>query len=829
MFRDSEENAFKPQIGTERNIMTIQKSSTYENVSFKDQTDTYEQEVQTVIDPTRTMSDLGDATLDRFFSRPLKIHTEEWGTGTNLYFQIDPWDLYFSNPRVLNRITNYKLLRASLKIKIVLNGNSFQYGRAIASYLPLSVFDTMSQNAGAVLQDIVQASQQPHIFLDPTSSSGGEMCLPFFWHRNYMDIPMAEWNQMGDLTVRSINALKHANGATDKVTISVFAWAENVEMSVLTSHDVNTLVPQMGEEKEANENGIISGPASNIAKIAGILKVVPAIAPFATATEMASSTVASIARLFGYSRPVVYKDPEPYKPMAISDMATCNNPDTVRKLTVDCKQELSIDPRIAGLQEHDPLCIKDIAQRESYLTTFDWVMGTAPETLLWNCRVSPMLWAESGSPPPAQTFHLPACAYAVLPFKYWTGSIKFRFQIVCSSFHKGRIKVVYDPDFVSTNEYNTNYIQLVDISEDNDFSITIGPAQERSLMEISEIGVDAVSTLYSTTQYASKENGNGVIGVYIVNELTTPNSAVNNDIQINVFVSACDDFEVFVPRDRDLRKMVFKPQIGEEVSPESFSHTVVNPPELDESYTLGVGKVYDNVMNKVFIGESITSFRQLAKRYYLHTGYGTANTGDRIIHMRRPGYPYLRGNVTGAVNVTGAAAPYNYCNTVLLHWLTMPFSGFRGSIRWKVVPITEASDRVSYTVSRDPVTTTQNNYFNLDTTTPVFTSVADAGYISSDRSYIAYGHNGIAFQTSQVNPVIEFEIPYYNFVRFTPGKQQNWTGINAYTEAFMVNAHQNNVTAADYIAYYCAAGEDFQTYFWTGLPRIYRENVMPVP
>jgi hypothetical protein len=188
-----------------------------------------------------------------------------------------------------------------------------------------------------------------------------------------------------------------------------------------------------------------------MAKVAGALSIIPQIKPFAMATSTVLNGVASAARVLGYSRPPVTRNPEPYRPTPISSLALTTVPDTAQKLTVDDKQELTIDPAIAGIGTYDPLCIRNIAGRESFLTKFSWNVGTAPETLLWNARVDPVMWAESGS----TAYHFTPCAIAALPFKYWTGTMKFRFQVVCSTFHKGRLKVVYDPNYLASNEYNT--------------------------------------------------------------------------------------------------------------------------------------------------------------------------------------------------------------------------------------------------------------------------------------------------------------------------------------------------------------------------------------
>ena len=438
----------------------------------------------------------------------------------------------------------------------MINGNGFQYGRAMVGYLPMDSYDKMSIFSSLIPHDLVQLSQCPHVFIDPTTSTGGELCLPYFNHFNNSSIPFGNYRNLGRIYVRTINALKHANGAGDKCTVSIFAWAENVQLNVLTSVDAPTLTPQSGMESkgkkntmskstqggkkssyarqdggaatagkeidEANSTGMVSGPATSIVKAANALSVIPQIAPFAMATSKVAGAVGNAAKALGYSRPPVTKNPEPYRPTPASQLATTNTPDTAIKLTVDEKQELTIDPGIAGLGPEDPMSIQNIASRESFLTKFNWDMGTAPETLLWNARVDPVQWVNSGG----SAYHFPATAMAALPFEYWTGTLKFRFQIVCSAFHKGRLKFVYDPLFLDSNEYNTNYIEIVDIADTQDFTIEIGNGQATTLLQHALPGEDPVFDQHNVLPLTYKPYGNGVIGVYIVNELTTDRKSV---------------------------------------------------------------------------------------------------------------------------------------------------------------------------------------------------------------------------------------------------------------------------------------------------------------
>ncbi len=166
-------------------------------MSFKDQNPSYGYSVMAANDATYEVADRDDTDLGNFFSRPIKIQEYQWGTNTTLYEQFNPWNDFFSNLRVQNRIANFGLMRAKLCVKFVINGNGFHYGRLIASYTPLDTVDEFTVNRSFIPQDVIAASQRPHIYLDPTTSSGGTMCLPFFWYENYLQVPVREWIQMG--------------------------------------------------------------------------------------------------------------------------------------------------------------------------------------------------------------------------------------------------------------------------------------------------------------------------------------------------------------------------------------------------------------------------------------------------------------------------------------------------------------------------------------------------------------------------------------------------------------------------------------------------------
>jgi hypothetical protein len=840
---------FKPQSGitSDINVSPAPTMPKHQTMCFKDQIEGYSADLETALDPTRMLQDKNDATLGDFLSRPQKIRDFEWGTGVSLNQSFNPWTDFLGMPRIANRICNYNLLRAHLRMKVVVNGNGFQYGRALMAYWPMQGYDQLSSHSGLVRADLVQTSQLPHIFLDPTTSAGGEMKIPFFWHENYFDIPNTSWTNAGQVLLRTINPLKHANGAVDKVTISVFVWAEDLELAMPTSQETGGLQPQSGKEiDEANSKGMISGPATTVAKVANMMSTFPPIAPFAMATSKVAGGVAAAAKIMGYSRPPNTSNPDPYRPTPISQLATTTTPDTAMKMTVDDKQELTIDPRISGVGASDPLTIREIAKRESYITSFPWGVGVAPESLLWNTRVNPVLWAETGLISGGKV--LPACAIAALPFRYWTGGMRFRFQVVCSNFHKGRLEIRYDPKWVNPttgDEYNVNYIEIVDIAETQDFTMEVGNAQELTLLKHLDPVDNSVTEGYSTTNYSGDLKGlcNGVLQVRVLNELTVPNSTIDNDIEINVFISMADDFEVFVPDDA-FQKLTFTPQSGSEIVPDSQNTQEPSAPAQEEAQSIGGDIVYSADVNKVFAGESIVSFRPLLKRYNLwrREPNSIAGAGGKIqIYRRKSAYPFLRGDIPlgGAVDFSDSG-PYNYVNTVLIHWITMCFAGWRGSIRYKYLYTksgtccytTGGNDDIGSRVYIErldppefgppPYEYFENSINFVPASNP---AVVFRRAVFGNGNKVPTGTRGTVFATDLINSNVEFEVPYQTQYRFVPGKLANHTTETVQWVNNYAVSYEGYTSDEQEIDMHVATGEDFQCYFWSGLPRVYAGDV----
>jgi len=198
-------------------------------------------------------------------------------------------------------------------------------------------------------------------------------------------------------------------------------------------------------------------------------------------------------------------------------------------------------------------------------------------------------------------------------------------------------------------------------------------------------------------------------------------------------------------------------------------------------------------------------------------------------------FPYLRGAVSGAVDQTASGNSYNYCNTLLLHWCTWAFSGWRGSIRWKFLPrgAHSASFMPTLYVQRHPRGEIEFSRSSSGAPTYSDPKAASRAVIptnpngsipASNQPFM--GAKGQVYQSGYLNPAIEFECPYYSPFRFTPGKEEDHTGVNLFNEGFDYFIQgRGDLTASWDI--HIATGEDFQLYFFTGLPRLYYEPAPP--
>lgn len=779
-------------------------------------------------DSTRMQTVHGDVSLQEFFARPVPIWSQTWVPNTAFVSEtINPWQLFIENPRVSNRMSNYALMAGKLHVKLMVNGNSFYYGRIMASYQPLWLTDQVAFDNVSGGAELMIESQRMKLFVDPCESQAGTMELPFMWYKDMVNITTTDYLRLGAIRFIELQQLKHANAATTPVTITAYAWIENIKLSAPTAVEIAGLVPQGNDEYSKTP---VSALASSVAKLAGSYARVPYIGKYARATQIASGAMAQMASLFGFSRPTVISTPTVMRHRNVGELAVTDVPDTSNKLSIDSKQELSVDPNILGLSSMDELAISSIASRETYCTTFAWPTAAAQNAPLISMRVSPNIdIATVGS---LGTYYtIPALSFAAQPFTYWRGSLRYRFQIVASAYHKGRLMFVWDPVAGTTvPENNVAYTKIVDIGCERDFVMDVPWGSDRTWLKVINPGTawalpGGVFTTSDLTVY------NGVLTVYVLNELTTPNSAINNDIAVNVFVSACD-FEVCVPHNRikgyssigdggsELLRTVMEAEdkLEPQGDTEKETEDIANAPEMAVSAEeMADCHMMVNNLPSVYMGEVVSSMRTLMKRYAVDYIYAAPTASAGLLSFSASDFPMKYGYTPYGLR---GVSPnfYNVANTTIMRYLAFAYIAFRGGVRRKYMLSTALNNSASHTL------TVSRNSDNIKAPLSITGLAATAVPLSNQLlAGLPSGLSGMHMTSLKQNGCVEVEIPFYTPYRFvfTRGSYDIVSSDQA------VEALSHNVTTtvlasgATYITAMVAGAEDASFFCFQGCAPFY--------
>lgn len=812
-------------------------------LSFLDENPSYLCEVDSTMDPTRGSSDDPDASLANFFERPVKIREIVWPVNGDLDVKIQPWNLWFTNKRVANRLSNFRLFRGNLNVKFMINGNSFNWGSAMASYYPLP----NSQRSPFYYSDInykgdlMAASQRPHILLDPTTNSGGQMKLPFFWDEDNYDMINGNMSEFGDIWIASLAKL-YTLSSTAPVNIAVYAWVTDIVLSGPTQTNLNGLSPQADE---FDNSGPISKPAAIVEKIAGKLESVPAIKPYAMATKMAAGAVGSIASKFGYSRPRQIENPMLYKNTQSADLATIDAVDTSAGLAFNAKREVSLDPRMAGLGDTDELAFDYLANKESWLFNAPWNTADLAKTRLLHIPVTPMLAnVDARTIPSTQNgVNLIPAGFVAAPFRYWRGTMVVRFQFVGSAYHKGRVLVQWDPSGFNGSapvEQNVSFAKVVDISSQRDFEIEVGWGSPINALQTA--GIPPANTYSLTPVYNPNLNfHNGVVRMSVDTRLAYMTTSTD-PASFNVFVRF-KDLEVYGP-DSDQFNFYAPFPVGstdvlanrsdEQEYVEQAETTIgdakiqhdVNAPTGAPSI-LEKGGTYSPGSSAFAHGDPIQSFRQALKRFCFQNAYAIQETATpnnfNFTSIGQKMRPLFRGKQPGGIHtnplLTGGSA--NISPTTMFAWVGMCYAGMRGSVRYKVFSHFDPRWEHWMRVSRLGA---NGDWGVFHETVPYSTQEVNLLELATDESFA-----GRQLTTKTMSHVLEYEVPYYTPRRFyypytNPADDEDG---GHRVEIFSMSRPSDVVESRSYIVYYVAGGDDINFFFFRGVPTLYFYDTRP--
>lgn len=782
-----------------------------------------------------------DIQLGQYLSRPTLIAQFDWTSaqtpGTPIS-TIDPWTLFMTDTSINRKLCNFAYLRANLKLKIVVNASPFYYGMARVFYEPLmSTGFTRYNTSWPSDLTSTTTSQIPGVYIQPQASAGAELSLPFLWNKNWLNITSAaEVSEMGRLRTIPFYPLKSANGvATPVVRINIFAWLENVELMGPT-----LVLPLQAKEEWAS--GPISRPATVVAAIASALANVPVIGQFARATEMIATAGARAAALFGYTKVPNVENVSALVPRPNPQLSNAETGIPSEKLTLDPKQEVSIDPTLHGLPNCDELAIPYVVQKESFVTVQEWDMLNAQDATILQARVTPIHYSSHTVPtvtPTNTVYAFTPMAYLANMFQYWRGDIIFRVKIVCTKFHKGRLRVTYDPVGnlgTNTNTYNTSFTQIIDIGQENNVEFKVPYHQAKGWLECGPWNNKNWTT---SGTFPSNSYSNGVISIRVLNPLTGPTST--GSVGVMLFVRGGESFEFAVPVPLETvdttgtEMLSFNAlQADDEVDITPTQVVVGDPHQVQHPDRYGLN-----------FGEQFISLRKVLRRYAWCEDLAVPSQTVTTEKMYQAGWvlPLTSPNpgyANDAIHTYGAAgtSKINFVPMTHISYIRNMYIGWRGSID-NIFQIDDAGlGELAYlTIERyNKFVGATDYYTRVGTIFGYNYTVGGANNLTSKKaertlSYTFHKLGGASLTDAHVNPGTSVQFPYYNDYNFSintlvdntigPSSNNGDAG-----NKYIVMARLTPTQAANAlnitISRWVAAGPDFSCYFFMAAPQIYR-------
>jgi len=342
-----------------------------------------------------------------------------------------------------------------------------------------------------------------------------------------------------------------------------------------------------------------------------------------------------------------------------------------------------------------------------------------------------------------------------------------------------------------------------------------------------------------------------------VNELTTPNTTVDNDIVVAVFVSMGDDFEVFNPASGLLDDYTFadpatppplaplKNAPALQQSPQSVMEVIDYPPEeilepqtgmneeevdhtpmedmpehQESTICLSECKKMD-ALGAVYYGDPIVSLRQILKRYVFHNAL-TATSTNGWHNWTMPNYPVYRGADVDGIHIS-VNGRYNYVHNVPITWFTPAYVCRKGSVRWKYIRDTVASASVMVVNRFASASAPGYSFFPLGTATTISGRSRDVYF----NMYSCW--TGGAFTSCDMKPSLSVTFPHQTSTRFNHAKSR---ALNATTRSEQLQPQFHNVlvkgagSGVNWPVIYglVAAGDDYTLSFYTGPPVVFRRD-----
>lgn len=545
-----------------------------------------------------------DQTISDFLAKPQYIADTAWNvsatTNTTL-FSFNVATILTTADIFSQKIKGFRFVRGTAVFRLVLNAEPFHAGKLLVHFIPC--YKHLVQVAWR-LKTIANKTQCPNVQIDCRETE----CIikmPYITPTDYYDIVDGTFD-WGAVFVSVLSPLRTGTGS-DTVYFSTFMHFEDFElagpmvpqssngaMSKSKDRPSKSMPVSRVETESLYRAGTVSKALNAAASVAADFAEVPYLAAVAAPASWMLRGAGGLASWFGWSKPVIDSPNQIVTRRFVPNMANSTGASAASMLALYHDNAVQIDQSMgaAGLDE---MSFNHMKKIKGFNASFIMTDTMLANTSLYQKFVGPKFLGQNATSTGATTsttynVHPPA-SYVAHYFKYWRGGVVMHLKFVKTDYHSGRIMVTYTPGFgatapVALSDTSYSLREIIDIRENSDVILEIPYLENRPYLDFN--------------------SWCGLIDIRVLNELKAP-STVSSAIEVLVYFSFCDDFEVAVPGSMSAvnsgvnrAAAPFFPQSGI-ITNNAVGGYVCPAPTMSHS--------------QACIGEMFTSIKQLLNRY----------------------------------------------------------------------------------------------------------------------------------------------------------------------------------------------------------------------
>lgn len=591
-----------------------------------------------------------ESRFKNFLDHPVLIQHVDWTGATLESISNDLLGLYLAGAptQLLVKLRNLFFFRATIRIKIVVQGAPQAMGQMVFAFTPYQLVPAVDQEATiavrVVTANYTNAKVVPHLIVDPSQTKTYELDLP-------VCTPNGLYCFNSDYSYGSYSMSRLVFNPLDTGTAVMPTVKICVYMSLVDPvFDGLTTVQMTSNEFVAEKSRPLSAIATALANVSSSVgQNFPILSPFTTLFSKVSTGAGSVLAALGFSRP-----PE-LDLMTVNLTRTCDAYSQVdgRSSTIVLAKSQTVSQGISPAYGEGELRDMDIAHICNIpgliILNNTIAPAAASGALLKSIIVSPLMSRSTGA---TVTYEPTPLAGVAITHTGWRGDLVYTFEFVASVFHRATVLIAYDPYpnvaaptlavALSTLENVT-----INISGNTCCSIRVPYKQPKPLSRLA-------NKFFADGEGVLRDNG--TLFMYLINPVISNGSTAGVDY--NVYLHS-DNIKFFAPTAHAIHEL--------EVQMTSNEFVVV-----PTQYTFGSTTDMAHAGYLCFPDVS-SSVKEITRK---HTFYATdaPSTPAAETHILGFNVPNVRRSSTDTVRMT------------LVSWYAVAYLGLRGSLSWSFSP-----------------------------------------------------------------------------------------------------------------------------------------------